>query len=1288
MNKLSKGEKILDREWQDSHILKIKNRAENRYTPELNVNLPISHIFDGLSRTEKFYSSIRKHYGVLSRKFAYVSQEYNNQEIQGIYDILKKEISELFTYLSVLKQYNTEQIPWGEINKQTEKISDILMELSSKLRQEQSEVDGLSSDRFSSDIHYLYETQKEIRYFKELSSSSKAQVSNCPFLLLTGPSGTGKTHLLCDIVSTKLFPAVLVFGEFFSTNEEPFIQIIRQLRLQINKQQLLEQLNVLAEQLNTRAVIAIDALNETRRQNFWKANLNKVVSEIKKYPNIGLVISIRTGFEKEIISKNLKNTFVHKKHQGFRFKEWEAVTKFFNEFQLPLPEIPLLTLEFQNPLFLLLFCKAFQKRKKQNNTNKPKQVFKGHEGATYIFESFVDSVSKRISKQFNIPSNKGNSIWDTIIKNIAAEMVKQNNDRVTEKQIVDLIKIAYPSISHSDFLMALEKNLLIVKSPRYSKEKNDYDGFDFRFSFQKFSDHLIGRYLFKNYEQEFGISNKNLHTAKKFFSKHRKIGKFLTKQQNRGIVEALSIQCPEHLKGYELIEVTPYLKDSYIASEAFLESLIWRKPEAFPKKINHTLSLIKKIKRLSYYDLFNTVLTVAPVEEHPFNAEFLHNSLSKFSMAKRDSWWSTLLHKQYGEKGAVDRLIEWGWSHQDKRHIDKNVVYLYSIALSWFLTTPNRFVRDKATKVLVTLLTNRLDIVLDLLKKFKTVNDPYITERLHAITYGCAIRSEKNNKVLKILSQWVYDEIFKLGSPPVHILIRDYARGVIEVASHRGIKLTFDRKKIEPPFSSSWIDKVPSKKILEKKYCSTSGGVLNIWHSVMYDSTTLADFGNYIVNFAVNHWSGRKLKSKKINRKTLFSNFKNKLIPDEYGNISNPSEFFDRSLAHRWIFNRVIQMGWKEELHGQFDEEMSYNWASRSEHKPERIGKKYQWIALYELLARIADNFEFKSKENSDQIGKYVGPWQISIRNIDPSCILKEFANEKTKDVPNFSTYNIQRHYNLWNEDITNLKWLKQSQDLPDPKKIIELIDDQKSVWVALEGFFEWQEETPPEEEKYSLPTRTLWYMLKSYIVRVNDKDKMFKWAKQQDFYGGWMPESHKFYRIYLGEYPWAPAFLYHNVPYYHHEEWTDRGRNGQLPSKILVTDDCYLSSGSSIDCSTEEAVKITLPAKFIVDKMNLIQKHMDGRFFDKNGDLVAFDPSVFYNNIPRQVLIRKDKLSYFLKSKNCALFWTILGEKNISGMMDRKTIPGRFEISGAYTLNNKSRVIGEYKSWFKKYNN
>src|SRR5690606_29752788 len=110
------------------------------------------------------------------------------------------------------------------------------------------------------------------------------------------------------------------------------------------------------------------------------------------------------------------------------------------------------------------------------------------------------------------------------------------------------------------------------------------------------------------------------------------------------------------------------------------------------------------------------------------------------------------------------------------------VVLLYSITLCWMLSSPNRILRDRATKGLVRLLSSRIHILLKLLEQFSEIDEPYVLERLYAAAYGCALRN--NNKELsKKLAQFVYEKQFKDGKPCLNILLRDYARGIVEISA-------------------------------------------------------------------------------------------------------------------------------------------------------------------------------------------------------------------------------------------------------------------------------------------------------------------------------------------------------------------------------------------------------------------------------------------------------------------------------------------------------------------------
>ncbi|HAZ13262.1 MAG: hypothetical protein A2X86_00460 [Bdellovibrionales bacterium GWA2_49_15] len=1381
---------FLDSTWNRKHLNIIKNRAGGRYTPKLNIELPISECFDGLSRTKEFIRKFRKNKGELKKSFLRVSSFFSQEDINSEYLKLKKEIEKLLTVLDAVNDYDNKIIDYKKIKKCTTDSQKLIWNLVSVLQSEKEKAkekpvasttirNGFSErERFDHDIHFLYETQSKIRDFESFSESTISQLSNTPYCLLTGLAGNGKTHLLCDLIEKRhqnQLPGVLVFGELFEANDEPLIQINRQLKTFLTPKQFLKKLDESGKKTKCRAILAIDAVNETRNDNYWRRHLIKLIEEIKDYQNIALVVSVRTGFEKSTVSKAAQKLLIEEEHQGFKFKEWEAVNKFFTEFNLPIPEIPILTPEFQNPLFLLLFCKAFEKRSKYKDK---RQIFKGHEGATYIFESFVDNVSKKIAKVFSISEAPGKNIWDTVIEKIAEAMVSLNSDRLSEEAVKKIIRNNQPSVNYKKFLNELERNLILVKSPTFSLGKKEYDGFEYRFPFQKFSDHLIGRYIFKKYELEFGKTNKNMETAKKFFSRRRKLGRYLDKGYNQGIAEALCIQCPEHLKGIEFFEVAPYLTQKHFFRGAFIESLVWRKTNAFTIDRKNTLKFINQVIVRStdgYDQLVNAFISVAPIPDHPFNADFLHRHLSRFSMAKRDSGWTVFLHNHYGARNSTDRLIAWGWSNSDKSKISDDSRRLTSVCLTWFLTSSNRFVRDMATKSLVTILSGNLHVVQSLLEKFKNVNDPYVEERLYAVAYGCSIRSTTKINELKNLASWVYQNKFKKRRPPINILTRCYAKGVIDTALSNGIKLKLNSEVFNPPYKSKWPKKIPSLKNLRKKYGidafysdkGKSRGFIDIWSSLMYQDGGIADFGNYVLNCEVRQWTSRSLSNSPKDRNKIYKDFKDTLkvkqiellgqatekfygfdfseftklmqnktddeleemrtkydvsdealdrrdkdlkkemiaamkkfkktlteyqlidftdniepFLDDNGRIQDPTIDFDANLAQRWVFEKVVKLGWKEHLHGKFDSMLRHR-SDRTENKPERIGKKYQWIALYELLARLADNFQFKEDGVSDEITNYEGTWQIGVRNIDPTCILKNDNFEIIEHLPTFNTHQKINKYNAWANNLTNQDWLKKRNDLPDPKKFIELVDDKDETWLVLESFIEWQDEIPPEQEKYDSPTRSLWYMFKSYFVEGNSKERFFRWAKKQNYMGRWMPESSSFYDVFLGEYPWAKAFSFKNVPFYSRDGWTDgRGSTRGIPAKILVTNDQYQSSGSSLDCSTEGTVTIKLPGKYLVDSMNIHQKKFDGVFYDSNNEIIVFDPHVFDKQTPSCVLIKKKALLDFLKKEDLSIAWTFLAEKRMIGG-DHNKYEGRLDSSGAFSFDESGHLVGRKKNIF-----
>jgi hypothetical protein len=411
-------------------------------------------------------------------------------------------------------------------------------------------------------------------------------------------------------------------------------------------------------------------------------------------------------------------------------------------------------------------------------------------------------------------------------------------------------------------------------------------------------------------------------------------------------------------------------------------------------------------------------------------------------------------------EGPVRRLIMWAWSDKDRSSVPDEALRLWGTTLAWFLTTPHRFVRDATTKGLVSLFANRLPLLRQVLETFTEVNDPYVSERLLAAAYGCAMRS--SNEGLEELALWVYREVFEDGRPPAHILLRDYARGIIELAVRCGLDLEIDMERVRPPYRSEWPGDIPSvdeferPNLSEETITDEDRASWRLYHSVMDHG----DFSRYIILRGVEKISRSPLHQDQPvlpTPKERHDSFVQSLDPAEReaweryvrirkatsplmqllasigesrgGNGSDspqqyteedatgaehdlsqilPSEKreefegfvlpyldgnivddpgFDISLARQWILGRVLELGWSAKRFGSFDARVrSCGYDPSRTCKPERTGKKYQWIACHELLARLTDNLAFKGNNPAGAREPYLGPWQFDARDIDPSC--------------------------------------------------------------------------------------------------------------------------------------------------------------------------------------------------------------------------------------------------------------------------------------------------------------
>ena len=1332
--------------WFQARLDEVLANAGARYSPELNVELPVAKLFDGLGRTKTFFQIIKVISVKIKKCFLDTIPNDNLQSITVASEKLQFKINQLLEILNKIDPIAVEPINFYLIAKLASESRYITYEYIDVLRAIEEEKKNKDKQKgnnttiysgiYSYQQHHLYKLTQELTSLEQLVESSEATLVNVPALLLLGKAGTGKTHIFCDVAQNRVkagLPTVILLGEQFN-DEEPWSQIINFLGLSCTKEEFLTALDTTAQIKQSKALIFIDALNEGEGKKFWKKHFAGMLSTLSHFPHIGIAVSVRSPYEDIVIPKHLdSNKLIRDIHQGFAKHEYQATKTFFDHYGIKHPSVPLLNPEFQNPLFLKLFCLGLKNRGMT-------EVPKGFYGITSVFNFLVDSVNEKLATEEYLNFDEKSKIVQKAMHKLAQLMTNNNKQWLRREEAKSAVEAFFPGKGyHNSLFRYLLVEGLLAEDRFWQGNDEMVEGI--RFSYEKFSDHLITKYLLDKYL--------DVNNPYKSFLSNQPLGKLVKDKaacwRNRGLLEALSIQVPEHIQK-EIAEVAPHCKDFQPIIESFIESLIWRNPSSFTEVTRQYINECLIQSKEYNYQLLNALLTVSTNVNHPYNTEFLHQYLKKFEMADRDSWWSVFLHYQYETFEAVDRLVDWAWSSGDKSHIDDESIRLSATALAWFLTTSNRFLRDRATKALVNLLTPRIHVLIQVIPQFLDVNDLYVLERLFAVAYGCAMRST-NHTAITELAQNVYSWIFDKGEPTPHILLRDYARGVIEVALSHNDQLKIDVNLIKPPYKSEWLSHIPSDEDLKqytaeaeenfKKYTPQNDSQFAKWRSIFAIKRSLSDsgdFARYIIG--TNHnsfaWSSRLLNEpKRSTKKEVYEKFLQSLTQKQqkkwesykillenvnyyrrlnteerieiFGQefaeheleqvmletkqslskllgkkktqileefvllyLDAPDEkqyLFDLSIAQRWIFWKVLNLGYTIERFSDFDSMVDYPGTQRQAHKAERIGKKYQWLAYHEFLARVSDNFEFKSDKDIKTHHEYEGSWQIHIRDIDPSCLLRNTQYEVWYKPS--QCWWFPSRYDKWEKTTNNLEWVKSENDIPKIEPMIEVINPKdNSKWLVLENHISWNEPTQISENNLVIPRRRISYSLRSYLVNQEDSECVYKWATQQNFMLSSMPESHDITQVFVGEFFWSPSFKYHNIPYFHHDDWT-QGYNDEVPKKILVSTDKYLNENAGFDCSCDDSYCFYLPCQFLVDKMNLNWNGIEGSFFDSKGELVALDPSVKEPG-PNACLLNYNVLLNFLRENNYDIIWTLVGEKIV---LYENHYQDRLELSGAFRI-------------------
>ena len=585
-------------------------------------------------------------------------------------------------------------------------------------------------------------------------------------LLIEGPAGTGKTHLLCEVANARIqegLPTILVLGQEF--DREPLRdQIPRLTAFPGSVEEEVAALASASEAAGTVGLLIVDALNESDQPDRWENELDVLRHIVAQHEHAALVVSCRSELVPEILGQT---DMLRLEHHGFGQATETAITRYAQEYGIDPVSFPVLSPEFSNPLFLSLACRAME-------TLGLGSFQLGEAGLTAVCDAFLEAANERLSAPDRCDYNRQRDLVQQAVR-ILAE-VSLDSPLIGWDQAEELLEPVLPDRTWSKSLLKglLDEGVLIPTASGVG------------FGFQRLGD-----------------------LAKASTLCHRPVAEVESwigglgddRWAHLGVLGALAVRLPEE-RGIELVELLADDEGSVYMGDIdlFAESLVLRSASAISETTELYLQRILENEAAwedphDYKGVCEQIVQLSCVPGHPLNARWAHTWLMGLELAERDAHWSQFLVGRAERETPVRRLVN--WARDNSSGAGPDVRYLAGLMLGWMLTTSDNRVRDKATKALVAMLEPDPETARQVLASFRGLNDPHAVERLAGVACGVALRSsdpQAHRQIADGVAGLLGDQW------PAHLLARDYANRVFQLALQAGWEPPGGARPEDPPY--------------------------------------------------------------------------------------------------------------------------------------------------------------------------------------------------------------------------------------------------------------------------------------------------------------------------------------------------------------------------------------------------------------------------------------------------------------------------------------------------------
>ena len=1082
---------VFSETWFERRLKEAKAQAGPRYSPELTIATPLDDAIQAFGRSELWVEKIEKLSNRFSDKLDRWQKTANGRT--ELLNALPAGATEESNTLLASAQFIEEAL--GLIAEKPEIIIsepfrdaiqsslDNASILEQKLKESLLEEYGSNADtpgfrQFRAE-YYVDFPMAPLDYLRnllgvlreiQLAFRSEGGLPAAAGMLIRGEAGIGKTHGIVDATvrrSRSGLRSVVIFGEDID-GSEPWTSIACKLGLGIAEgwKSMPDAFNAAGEVSGYPLVIFIDALNETTDRRKWQSWLPPMLKQIESRPFLKLCVSCRDSYLREVIPPAFELPTII--HNGFLGQEYEAQFAFFQHFGLGMPAEPLLQREFSNPLFLRLVCEALQASGK-------KAIPAGREGIRSVIDLLLSTKNKKAADVCDY-DHRENRVRKAVIC-LAGAMADAGRRQLSLSDAKALVDGRRPVAQSKSLFRVLEDESLITVIEKPAISLGGQSDYSVRFTFERIGDHLITEYLMstvENVEKAFAPGG-SLHFVVENDSALR---------DNAGLLEALSIQLPE-THDVELIDAIGDA-DPLRLYLPFVAGLQWRNPSHI---FDRTRQLLLEALDSNDFtkDAFEAIFSLVTRPGHPLNAAFLDQLLRSIPMLARDPAWADMLERSYSDwsdqvivGSGVHRLIDSACRGR-LESLPDDVGRLWATTLAWFCASPDRRIRDRATMAMVSIFRAQPATVTLLIRDFARCDDEYIAERVLVAGYGALLLNQSKPDLQEAASE-VYNLYFAAVEPPLNASLRDHARLIIELAVELGVApRNVKTHRYRPPYSSPWPIILPTEEEVEPFAEDRKR-----FPRMKLDELGLAigtDFARYIVKPRV--VDAFDIEDAGIDELDLFRWFLKRAVEFGYPGPDDRCAIFDRILLAKFGGGRG-KPGWAE-----------------------RLGKKYYWIFLNQLVGQIADHVPRKSWSgvsvpSNDLQG-------LDLRDIDPTDI-RMFVRETPENDPWVEPL----PYVFSGPDSPNgdVAWVAEN-DLSDIASTLILSDNSGSQWHGLDLRASWQGKR--DDRKDNSGYRYVVRDIHPLTCRMTDIDRVQKAFDDGDL--SFISEPHD-YRGYLAEYP------------------------------------------------------------------------------------------------------------------------------------------------------------------------